>query len=43
MSRSNMELNIIGLMREGVITLDDPAGFSDELKNSIQAFINPAR
>ena len=42
MSRSNMELNIIGLIREGVITLDDLVGFSDELKNSIQAFINPA-
>ena len=42
MSRSNMKLNIIGLICEGVITLDDLAEFSDELKNSIQAFIDPA-
>ena len=41
MSRSNLKINIIGLIREGMITLDDLAGFSDELQVSVKAFITP--
>ena len=36
MSRSNMDINILNLIREGVITLDDPAEFSDELQNHMR-------
>lgn len=39
MSRSNMDINIIGLIREGVITLDDLNGFGDELKSSVEKII----
>ena len=34
MSRSNMHRNLLALLREGVITLDDLEGFSDELRES---------
>ena len=36
MSRSNMDNNLLGLLREGVITLDDLAEFSDELQNQMR-------
>ena len=36
MSRSNMVINILGLIKEGVIALDDLAGFSDELQNHMR-------
>lgn len=38
MSRSNMYLNIINLLSEGVITLHDLDGFSDDLHEKI-AFV----
>ena len=36
MSRSNMDNNLLGLLREGVIKLDDLAEFSDELQNQMR-------
>jgi len=36
MSRSNMDINILSLIREGVITLDNLAEFSDELQNHMR-------
>ena len=38
MSRSEMIFNILNLLNEGVITRDDLADFSDELKDTIRAF-----
>ena len=38
MSRSNMYLNLINLLSEGVITLDDLDGFSDDLREKM-AFV----
>ena len=35
MSRSNMHLNLIQLLAEGVITLDDLDGFSDDLRGQM--------
>ncbi len=32
MSRSNMYTNLLALLQDGVITLDDLNGFSDDLK-----------
>ena len=39
MSRSNMDINILGLIREGVITLDDLSDFSDELQSHIRLIV----
>ena len=39
MSRSNMDNNLLGLLREGVITLDDLAEFSDELQNQMRLIV----
>lgn len=39
MSRSNMDINILNLIREGVITLDDPAEFSDELQSNMRLIV----
>ena len=39
MSRSNMDINIIGLIRENVITLDDLSEFSDELQNHMRLIV----
>ena len=38
MSRSNMFLNMINLLSEGVITLDDLDGFSEDLREKM-AFV----
>lgn len=38
MSRSNMYLNLMNLLSEGVITLDDLDGFSDDLREKM-AFV----
>ena len=39
MSRSNMDNNLLGLLREGVITLEDLAEFSDELQNQMRLIV----
>ena len=39
MSRSNMDINILGLIREGAITLEDLAEFSDELQNHMRLIV----
>ena len=39
MSRSSVIFNIVDLIREGAITLDDLAGFSEELQAQVQFFI----
>ena len=36
MSRSNMDMNIAALLHDGVITLDDLDGFSDELRERFE-------
>ena len=38
MSRSNMYMNLIALLQEGVITLDDLNGLSDDLRERL-AFV----
>ena len=39
MSRSSVIFNIVDLIREGAITLDDLAGFSEKLQAQVQFFI----
>ena len=39
MSRSNMDINILGLIGEGVITFDDLVDFSDELQNKMRFIV----
>ena len=39
MSLSNMDINIIGFIRENVITLDDLSEFSDELQNHMRLIV----
>lgn len=38
-SRSNMFIILLGLLRDGAITMDDLDEFSDELKEDIEQFI----
>lgn len=40
LSRSKIFLTIISLIQEGVITREDIDGFSDELKEEVDSFIN---
>ena len=40
MSKGNMIFNIVALINNGVITIADLEGFSDELKESIAWFMN---
>lgn len=40
MSKSNMILDIVGLMHDGAITVDDLAEFSDELVEAIEYILN---
>lgn len=40
MSRSEMDINIISLIREGVITLNDLDDFSDELKDYMRFILD---
>ncbi len=40
MSRSEMEMNILELLHDGVISLDDLNEFSDELKERISFLVN---
>ena len=40
MSKSNMIWDIVGLIHDGVITLDDLAKFSDELVETIEYILN---
>lgn len=42
MSRSNMDINILSLIREGVITLDNLAEFSDELQSHMRLIVERA-
>lgn len=42
MSRTHMDLNILALIRDGVIGLDDLEGFSDDLREKM-AFITSER
>ena len=42
MSRSNMYLNLLNLLADEVITLDDLAGFSDDLREKL-AFVTRNR
>ena len=39
MSRSSVIFNIVDLIREGAITLNDLAGFSEKLQAQVQFFI----
>jgi len=39
MSRSNLIYNVISLINEGAISFEDLEEFSDELKETIRAFI----
>lgn len=39
-SRSNMDINILSLIREDVITLNDLDEFSNELKDSMQLILD---
>ena len=39
-SRSNMFIILLGLLRDGAITMDDLDEFSDELKEDIKQYIN---
>ena len=39
LSRSNMDNNLLGLLREGVITLENLAEFSDELQNQMRLIV----
>ncbi len=40
MSRSNMIWDIVGLIRDGAITVDDLAEFSDELVETVEYILN---
>ncbi len=40
MSRSEMEMNILRLLNDGVISLDDLDEFSDDLKERISFIVN---
>lgn len=39
MSRSRMEMNLIGLLNDHAITFDDLDGFSEELVNRLRFFL----
>ena len=39
---SNMDINILSLIREGVITLDNLAEFSDELQSHMRLIVERA-